>query len=63
MVATAETVRNPGAFIEWAASDRRLVAYPCSDNQIFNLCGFLPTTEAGDLGEGKRFNIHPEMSH
>ncbi|KAI9039426.1 FAD-dependent oxidoreductase [Aspergillus affinis] len=49
---TAEAVRNPGTFIEWAASDRRLVAYPCSDNQILNLAGFLPTTEAGELGEG-----------
>ncbi|PLB52241.1 FAD/NAD(P)-binding domain-containing protein [Aspergillus steynii IBT 23096] len=52
MEATSEAVRNPGTFIEWAATDRRLVAYPCSDNQIFNLCGFLPTSEAGGLGEG-----------
>ncbi|KAK1141893.1 hypothetical protein N8T08_008406 [Aspergillus melleus] len=49
---TIEAVRNPGSFIEWAASDRRLVVYPCSDNQILNLAGFLPTAEAGKLGEG-----------
>lgn len=50
--ATAESVRDPGVFVEWAADDRRLVAYPCSDNRMFNLVAFLPTTEAGALGEG-----------
>lgn len=63
MEATAETVRNPGTFIEWAASDRRLVAYPCSDNQIFNLCGFLPTAEAGYSGEGRLSNINDKVQY
>ncbi|PYH92095.1 FAD/NAD(P)-binding domain-containing protein [Aspergillus ellipticus CBS 707.79] len=50
--ATQDIVRDPGVFIEWAGGDRRLVAYPCSDNKMFNLCAFLPTAEAGDAAEG-----------
>ncbi|RAK95836.1 FAD/NAD(P)-binding domain-containing protein [Aspergillus ibericus CBS 121593] len=50
--ATQDTVRDPGVFIEWAGEDRRLVAYPCSDNKMFNLCAFLPTAEAGGTAEG-----------
>ncbi|KAI2821722.1 hypothetical protein CBS133816_9499 [Aspergillus niger] len=50
--ATQNIVRDPGVFIEWAGGDRRLVAYPCSDNTMFNLCAFLPTAEAGDAAEG-----------
>ncbi|KAJ5605292.1 hypothetical protein N7510_010446 [Penicillium lagena] len=38
-------VRDPGVFIEWAAEDRRLVAYPCSNNKVFNLCAFVPSSE------------------
>lgn len=60
--ATAESVRNLGVFVEWAAGDRRMVAYSCSDNQTFNLCGFLPTTEAGTLGEGSFANAKFEIN-
>ncbi|PYH40157.1 FAD/NAD(P)-binding domain-containing protein [Aspergillus saccharolyticus JOP 1030-1] len=49
---TKDMVQEPGVFIEWARDDRRLVAYPCSNNRVFNLCAFLPTREAGGLGEG-----------
>lgn len=52
MTATAESVRDPGVFVEWAAADRRLVAYPCSDNSMFNMAGFVPTVDAGIPGEG-----------
>lgn len=44
---TREFVQKPGVLIEWAADDRRLVAYPCSDDTVFNLGGFVPTAEAG----------------
>lgn len=51
---TRELVQKPGVFIEWAADDRRLVAYPCSDGMVYNLCGFGPTAEAGvQDGSGK----------
>lgn len=33
-------VKDPGVLVEWAFKDRRLVGYPCSDNKVFNLCGF-----------------------
>lgn len=42
---TLDYVQNPGVFIEWAAEDRRLVAYPCSDSKVFNLCAFMPSNE------------------
>lgn len=41
---------DPGVFIEWASEDRRLVAYPCSDNKVFNLCAFLPSSEVNHDG-------------
>ncbi|KAE8131598.1 hypothetical protein BDV38DRAFT_275817 [Aspergillus pseudotamarii] len=50
--ATKDVVGDPGVFVEWASDDRRVVAYPCSNNKIFNLCGFLPTAESGRYGEG-----------
>jgi salicylate hydroxylase len=34
--------------MEWASGDRRLVAYPCSDNKVFKLCAFLPSGEVND---------------
>ncbi|EKV17002.1 hypothetical protein PDIG_17160 [Penicillium digitatum PHI26] len=42
---TVDFVRDTGLFIEWASNDRRLVAYPCSDNKILNLCAFVPLEE------------------
>lgn len=51
---TEPYVREPGDFIEWSAADRRLVAYPCSNDTILNLCAFLPSSEAGNGGEGDK---------
>jgi hypothetical protein len=42
---TFDFVKDPGVFIEWASDDRRLVAYPCSDNKVLNLCAFMPSKE------------------
>lgn len=50
--ATKDVVGDPGVFVEWAGNDRRLVAYPCSNNKIYNLCGFMPTAESGKYAEG-----------
>ncbi|KUL92322.1 hypothetical protein ZTR_02366 [Talaromyces verruculosus] len=56
---TKELVQKPGVFMEWAADDRRLVAYPCSNDTVYNLCGIGPTAEAGvqDGVEGKGWQI------
>jgi salicylate hydroxylase len=54
---TKELVQRPGVFIEWSADDRRLVAYPCSDDTVYNLCGFGPTAEAG-VQDGSGELIH-----
>lgn len=43
---TKAFVSKSGLFLEWSAKDRRLVAYPCSDSTIFNLCAFMPSSEA-----------------
>ncbi|KAJ5109584.1 hypothetical protein N7532_002229, partial [Penicillium argentinense] len=50
--ATQAYVTDPGLFLEWSAKDRRLVAYPCSNNTIFNLCAFIPSSE-GKAGAGE----------
>ncbi|KAJ6018298.1 hypothetical protein N7451_001677 [Penicillium sp. IBT 35674x] len=42
---TQEFVQNPGIFIEWAGDTCRLVAYPCSDSNVYNLCAFVPSSE------------------
>ncbi|KAL2827944.1 hypothetical protein BDW59DRAFT_53118 [Aspergillus cavernicola] len=51
-LAVTKDVVQPGVFIEWAAPKSRLVVYPCSDNEILNLCAFIPTADAGELGQG-----------
>ena len=50
-------VRDTGVFIEWGSGDRRLVAYPCSDGKILNLCAFVPLNEvqADDQSDSKGF--------
>jgi salicylate hydroxylase len=51
---TAEVVKQPGAMIEWAGDDRRLLGYPCANNSVFNLGAFLPASEimSGEADEG-----------
>ncbi|KAJ5807698.1 Monooxygenase FAD-binding [Penicillium robsamsonii] len=48
---TVDFVRDTGVFIEWASDDRRLVAYPCSDSKILNLCAFVPLHEVQADGQ------------
>ncbi|KAI4727533.1 FAD/NAD(P)-binding domain-containing protein [Aureobasidium sp. EXF-10728] len=42
------SIETPGAFVEWSAPDRRLVAYPCGDDKIMNMCAFAPSSEFQD---------------
>ena len=55
------SIETPGTFVEWTAPDRRLVAYPCSDDKIMNLCAFAPSVEFQDPDasneEGKTFQL------
>ncbi|KAL4805176.1 hypothetical protein BDV18DRAFT_25535 [Aspergillus unguis] len=49
---TKDVVRR-GALMEWSlANTARLVMYPCQNNQVQNLVGFLPTEVVGKLKEG-----------
>ncbi|KAJ5631911.1 uncharacterized protein N7484_012011 [Penicillium longicatenatum] len=42
---TREFVQKEGIFIEWASDTCRLVAYPCSNSKVYNLCAFVPSRE------------------
>ena len=52
---TADFVRDTGVFLECGSGDRRLVAYPCSDSKILNICAFVPLNEvqADDQSDSK----------
>jgi salicylate hydroxylase len=55
---TIDFVKDPGVFIEWASDDRRLVAYPCSDDKVFNLCAFMPSKDTKtDTHSGGKFQF------
>ncbi|KAI9369857.1 hypothetical protein BJX61DRAFT_536110 [Aspergillus egyptiacus] len=41
-LSVTQNIVRPGQFAEWATPKSHLVIYPCSDNQILNLCAFLP---------------------
>lgn len=60
-----DTKKDTGVFIEWAAEDRRIVAYPCANNTIFNLCTFIPSSEAAVPAKGGKFafNFLPRPFH
>jgi salicylate hydroxylase len=49
---TTQDAVKPGVFIEWEAPKTRLVVYPCADNKVLNMCAFVPTSQAGEQGEG-----------
>ena len=62
---TREVVERTGIIAEWAANDRRLVAYPCSNDTVYNLCAFVPRPEAGitDLvGRCMKLKVIPNSS-
>lgn len=54
-----DVVNDPGVFFEWAAEDRRVVAYPCANNTVFNLCAFMPSSEAVLPEKGGKFPFNP----
>ncbi|KAJ6104006.1 hypothetical protein N7523_010326 [Penicillium sp. IBT 18751x] len=47
-------VQEPGVFMEFEGPIRRLVAYPCSDNNVINLSAFITvnTNQEADRDEG-----------
>lgn len=52
-------MQKEGIFIEWAGDSCRLVAYPCSDNKVYNLCAFVPSNEVNSdiQGDGASLSI------
>jgi hypothetical protein len=58
-----DSKKDPGVFIEWAAEDRRVVAYPCANNTIFNLCAFMPSSEAAVPEKGGKFAFNSRVPH
>lgn len=45
-------VHNPGCMLQWDDTDRRLLAYPCSNNTIYNMLAYVPSTAVGVIEEG-----------
>lgn len=37
--------------MEFEGPTRRLVAYPCSDNNVFNMCAFISADPNQDVGQ------------
>lgn len=47
-------VQNPGCMLQWDATDRRLLAYPCSNNTIYNMLAYVPSSAVGLIEEGSQ---------
>lgn len=45
-------VQNPGCMLQWDDTDRRLLAYPCSNNTIYNMLAYVPSSAVGVIEEG-----------
>lgn len=44
-------VQNPGCMLQWDDTDRRLLAYPCSNNKIYNMIAYAPSSAVGVIEE------------
>lgn len=47
-------VQNPGCMLQWDDTDRRLLAYPCSNNTIYNMLAYVPSSAVGVIEEGSQ---------
>lgn len=61
LIPTADLLADPltrgivgvaGAFVQIAASDRRICMYPCSGGRLTNLVVFVPRAEVGEIKKG-----------
>lgn len=50
-------VQTPGCFLQWDDTDRRLLGYPCSNNTIYNMLAYLPSSAVGVIEEGSQYSI------
>ncbi|OJJ57935.1 hypothetical protein ASPSYDRAFT_152819 [Aspergillus sydowii CBS 593.65] len=48
---------QPGRFIEWTSGKTRLVVYPCSNNEVLNMCAFIPTAQIDAAGDASSKEI------
>lgn len=55
-------VQNPGCMLQWDDTDRRLLAYPCSNNTIYNMLAYVPSSAVGVIEEGSQFSSSLAMS-
>lgn len=49
-------VQNPGCMLQWDDTDRRLLAYPCSNNTIYNMLAYVPSSAVGVIEEDSQFS-------
>ncbi|BCS30179.1 uncharacterized protein APUU_80482S [Aspergillus puulaauensis] len=59
-IRTLDVTKNiiqPGRFIEWTSGTTRLVVYPCSNNEVLNLCAFIPTAQVEAAGNASSREI------
>lgn len=47
-------MQNPGCMLQWDDTDRRLLAYPCSNNKIYNMLAYVPSSAVGVIEEGSQ---------
>ncbi|KUI70824.1 3-hydroxybenzoate 6-hydroxylase 2 [Cytospora mali] len=46
-----DVIENPGSILQWDDADRRLLAYPCADNKVYNIMAYVPNSAAGVIDE------------
>jgi hypothetical protein len=49
---TAPLIATPNALAMWFGSDRRVVMYPCNDNELLNFVCIHPEAESQGSKEG-----------
>ena len=50
--------------LQWDDTDRRLLAYPCSNNTTYNMLAYVPSSAVGVIEEGSQYSsLGPEYLH
>ncbi|KAJ0122115.1 3-hydroxybenzoate 6-hydroxylase 2 [Diaporthe amygdali] len=47
-----DVLQSPGAMLQWDDTSRRLLAYPCANNTIYNMLAYVPSSAVGVIEEG-----------
>jgi len=56
-------VQNRGCMLQWDDTDRRLLAYPCSNNTIYNMLAYVPSSAVGVIEEGSQYLLLASRQH